>query len=130
MIRVDNGPEFISHKLTLAYIQPGKPTNGSMITTTLDLINPLDTDHLWICYLNRKPLVLITPKSGEAYNFTDVLKSHDIKISMDGKRRCGDWESPDNVMVERLWRSLKHEEVYLKAYDSVADARRSIGIYL
>jgi putative transposase len=58
-------------------------------------------------------------------DFTDVLKSHNIQISMDGKRR---WI--DNVMVERLWRSLKYEEVYLNAYESVAEARRSIGIYL
>jgi len=58
-------------------------------------------------------------------DFTSVLEDHDIDISMDGKRR---WV--DNVMVERLWRSLKYEEVYLKAYESVADARRSIGIYL
>lgn len=57
--------------------------------------------------------------------FTDVLKKHDIKISMDGKGR---WM--DNVFVERLWRSLKYEEVYLKAYESVADARSSIGKFL
>ncbi len=56
--------------------------------------------------------------------FTDVLKNHDIKISMDGKGR---WM--DNVFVERLWRSLKYEEVYLKAYESVADACRSIADY-
>ncbi len=56
--------------------------------------------------------------------FTDVLKNHDIKISMDGKGR---WM--DNVFVERLWRSLKYEEVYLKAYDSVAEARKSIVVY-
>ena len=54
-----------------------------------------------------------------------MLKKHGIQISMDGKRR---WV--DNVMVERLWRSLKYEEVYLKAYESVEEARRSIGIYL
>jgi len=47
--------------------------------------------------------------------FTDVLKDHKIKISMDGKGR---WM--DNVFIERLWRSLKYEEVYLKAYDTVA----------
>lgn len=57
--------------------------------------------------------------------FTDVLKSADIKISMDGKGR---WV--DNVFVERLWRSVKYEEVYLKAYNSVAQARSGIGEYL
>jgi putative transposase len=57
--------------------------------------------------------------------FTDVLMRNDIKISMDGK---GAWR--DNVFVERLWRSVKYEEVYLRAYDSVSDARGSIGRYL
>ena len=57
--------------------------------------------------------------------FTGVLAKHDIKISMDGK---GAWR--DNVFVERLWRSVKYEEVYLHAYDSVADARSGIGHYL
>lgn len=56
--------------------------------------------------------------------FTDVLKAHDVRISMDGKGR---WM--DNVFVERLWRSLKYEEVYLKAYESVAEARRLIAAY-
>src|SRR6266404_338239 len=57
--------------------------------------------------------------------FTDVLISNGIKISMDGK---GAWR--DNVFVERLWRTVKYEEVYLHAYDSVSDARASIGCYL
>jgi putative transposase len=57
--------------------------------------------------------------------FTEVLLRNEIKISMDGK---GAWR--DNVFVERLWRSVKYEEVYLRAYDSVSDARSSIGRYL
>ena len=57
--------------------------------------------------------------------FTGVLMKNGIAISMDGK---GAWR--DNVFVERLWRSVKYEEVYLRAYDSVSDARRSIGRYL
>jgi len=57
-------------------------------------------------------------------DFTQVLKSHHIRISMDGKGR---WV--DNVFVERLWRSVKYEEVYLKAYDTVAEAKRSLGAY-
>jgi putative transposase len=57
--------------------------------------------------------------------FTEVLIRNEIKISMDGK---GAWR--DNVFVERLWRSVKYEEVYLRAYDSVSDARGSIGRYL
>ena len=57
--------------------------------------------------------------------FTGLLAGHEIAISMDGR---GAWR--DNVFVERLWRSVKHEEVYLRAYDSVAEARASIGRYL
>ena len=57
--------------------------------------------------------------------FTGVLVKNDIAISMDGK---GAWR--DNVFVERLWRSVKYEEVYLRAYDSVSEARASIGCYL
>ena len=48
--------------------------------------------------------------------FTRVLKSHDIKISMDGKGR---WV--DNVFVERLWKSVNYEHVYLHGYDSAAE---------
>lgn len=57
--------------------------------------------------------------------FTGVLKANDIRISMDGKGR---WV--DNIFVERLWRSLKYEEVYLKGYATVAEARKSILEYL
>jgi putative transposase len=57
--------------------------------------------------------------------FTGLLQRNSIQISMDGK---GAWR--DNVFVERLWRSVKYEEVYLKAYDTVAQARASLGQYL
>jgi len=57
--------------------------------------------------------------------FTNLLAGHGIAISMDGK---GAWR--DNVFVERLWRSVKYEEVYLRAYETVAEARHSIGRYL
>src|SRR5215469_10941081 len=57
--------------------------------------------------------------------FTGALTDRGITISMDGK---GAWR--DNVFVERLWRSVKYEEVYLRAYDSVCEARSSIGRYL
>jgi putative transposase len=58
-------------------------------------------------------------------DFTGLLAQHKIAISMDGK---GAWR--DNVFVERLWRSVKYEEVYLKAYDTVSIARASLGSYL
>ena len=57
--------------------------------------------------------------------FTSVLVAHGVRISMDS---VGSYM--DNVFVERLWRSVKYEEVYLKAYESVAEARDGIGAYL
>jgi len=57
-------------------------------------------------------------------DFTGVLKAKGIRISMDGKGR---WV--DNVFVERLWRSLKYEEIYLNAYGSIAEANRRIGVW-
>jgi putative transposase len=57
--------------------------------------------------------------------FTSLLLENGIAISMDGR---GAWR--DNVFVERLWRSLKYEEVYLRAYETLAEARRLIGRYL
>ncbi len=57
--------------------------------------------------------------------FTGMLQDQAIAISIDGR---GAWH--DNVFVERLWRSVKYEDVYLRAYDSVSDARASLGRYL
>ena len=57
--------------------------------------------------------------------FTDVLKAHDIRISMDGK---GAWR--DNVFVERLWRSVKYEEVYLNAYESMQHAKSRLSNWI
>jgi putative transposase len=54
-----------------------------------------------------------------------VLIANALAISMDGR---GAWR--DNVFVERLWRSVKYEEVYLRAYDTASEARTSIGRYL
>jgi putative transposase len=58
-------------------------------------------------------------------DFTGTLRDHAITISRDGKGRC-----MDNIFVERLWRSLKYEEVYLNAYASVAAAKAGIGAWL
>jgi putative transposase len=77
-------------------------------------------------HLYGKPEIFNTDQ-GSQYSseaFTDVLKDNDIDISMDGK---GAWR--DNVFVERLWRSVKYEEVYLNAYESMADARQSLKKY-
>ena len=60
-----------------------------------------------------------------ATEFTDVVLAQRCKLSMDG---LGAWR--DNVFVERFWRSVKYERVYLKAYDSVSAARADITTYI
>lgn len=74
-----------------------------------------------------KPEIFNTDQGSQftSADFIKVLAEHDIKISMDGK---GAWR--DNVFIERLWRSIKYEEVYLRAYASVPEARTGIGRYL
>ena len=59
-----------------------------------------------------------------AETFTDTLRSRDISISMDGKGR---WM--DNVFIERLWRSVKYEDIYLKGYSSIAEVRKGLTAY-
>ncbi len=56
--------------------------------------------------------------------FTGVLRGRGVKVSMDGKGRC-----IDNIFIERLWRSIKYEEVYLHAYASVTEARSGLARY-
>lgn len=56
--------------------------------------------------------------------FTGFLERHGIKISMDGRGRC-----MDNIFIERLWRSVKYEEVYLKSYATLPEARTSLNAY-
>ena len=53
-----------------------------------------------------------------------MVQEHGVKISMDGKGRYA-----DNIFVERLWRTVKYEEVYLKAYVNAGEARRGLGAY-
>ncbi|MGV1832921.1 IS3 family transposase [Agrobacterium vitis] len=74
-----------------------------------------------------KPDIFNTDQGSQftSVDFTAVLKKAEIAISMDGK---GAWR--DNVFVERLWRSIKYEEVYLHAYKTVSEARVGIGRYL
>lgn len=73
-----------------------------------------------------KPEIVNTDQGSQftSQAFTGLLKEQGIQISMDGK---GAWR--DNVFVERLWRSVKYEEVYLHAYDTVSEARTGIGKY-
>lgn len=72
--------------------------------------------------------VMINSDQGSQFTAKDWVKKltdEGIKISMDGKGRC-----LDNIYIERFWRSVKYEEVYLKTYESVAEARREIGQYI
>jgi putative transposase len=73
-----------------------------------------------------KPEIFNTDQGSQftSNDFTGLLRDNGIAISMDGK---GSWR--DNVFVERIWRSVKYEEIYLKAYESVGEARASIGCY-
>jgi putative transposase len=89
--------------------------NGSSILTLQDALAKYG-----------KPEIFNTDQGSQftGATFTGVLADNDIAISMDRK---GAWR--DNVFVERLWRSVKYEEAYLKAYDSVGEARASIGRY-
>ena len=77
--------------------------------------------------LHGKPEIFNTDQGSQftSSDFIEVLDGREISISMDSK---GAWR--DNVFVERLWRSVKYEEVYLKAYQSVSEARASIRRYI
>jgi len=78
-------------------------------------------------YFYGRPKIFNTDQGSQftSFDFTSVLKENGIKISMDGKGR---WM--DNVFIERLWRSLKYECVYLNAFDNGAQARKEIGAWL
>jgi putative transposase len=73
-----------------------------------------------------KPEIFNTDQGSQftSREFTGALKSEDIAISMDGKGRA-----IDNVMIERLWRTVKYEEVYLKEYASGADCKKGLASY-
>jgi putative transposase len=77
-------------------------------------------------YRYGRPIIFNTDQGSQYTSeaFTQVLKGNDIRISMDGK---GAWR--DNVFVERLWRSVKYEEVYLNAYESMSEAKKSLQKY-
>ena len=73
-----------------------------------------------------QPAVFNTDQGSQftSLEFTHVLQEHGVKINMDGKG----WYT-DNIFVERLWRTLKYEEVYLKAYTNATEARRELSYY-
>ena len=78
-------------------------------------------------YRYGKPDIFNTDQGSQYTSaaFTDVLKANGIRISMDGK---GAWR--DNVFVERLWRSVKYEEAYLNAYESMHHARQRLSRWI
>ena len=95
------------------------------------LSNTLDAgfciDALQEALRKGKPEIFNTDQGSQftAEAFTGLLESHGVRVSMDGK---GSYN--DNLFIERLWRTLKYEEVYLKAYQGGREARGSLGEYL
>ena len=77
-------------------------------------------------FVINKPEILNTDQGSQFTSdaFTSELEKHGIKVSMDGKGRC-----MDNIFTERFWRSLKYEEVCIKDYQSVKEARNGISDY-
>jgi putative transposase len=65
---------------------------------------------------------IVSTKTGQLH--TDTLRSRGISISMDGKGR---WM--DNVFIERLWKSVKYEDIYLKGYGSMAEVKKGLANY-
>ena len=89
-------------------------------------INRVCVDALEEALSKGKPEVFNTDQGSQFTSeaFTGLLEQHGVRVSMDGKGRY-----TDNLFIERLWRSLKYEEVYLKAYTGGRDARIGIGEY-
>lgn len=99
---------------------------AAKLAITLEACHAVDVlQEAFTCY--GKPEIVNTDQGSQftAHEFVQAVKDNGSKLSMDGR---GAWR--DNVIVERLWKSLKYERVYLYAYDSVAEARRSIMQYL
>ena len=84
--------------------------------------------HAWKRALGKERPEIFNTDQGSQFTseaFTQTLQEQRVQVSMDGKGRY-----LDNIFVERLWRSIKYEEVYLKAYQTVAEARTGINAYL
>jgi len=95
------------------------------MSTTLDVIFYLDA--LEAALSQGTPEVFNSDQGSQFTStaFTSLLKSHEIRISMDGRGRVF-----DNIFTERFWRSLKYEEVYLHDYQSVLEGKCGIGRYI
>lgn len=94
------------------------------ISNTLDVKFCIEA--LQEALLCGKPEIFNTDQGSQftSDEFTGLLLSHGIKVSMDGRGRF-----LDNIFIERLWRSVKYEEVYLKEYRDLTDARQNLGSY-
>ena len=96
------------------------------VATTLEAVNAVDA--LQEAYGRfGKPEIINTDQGSQftAQEFVDAVLGNGVKLSMDGR---GAWR--DNVFVERIWRSVKYERVYLRAYQSVSAARSDIADYI
>ena len=96
-----------------------------------ELSNSLDSEfciRAWTTALarGRQPLISNTDQGSQFTDqkFIDVLAGNNVKISMDGRGRC-----MDNIFTERLWRSVKYEEVYLKSYGDITEAKTNLAAY-
>jgi putative transposase len=96
-----------------------------------ELSNTLDTafcvNALQTAFERGKPEIFNTDQGSQftSHLFTAEILKHDVKISMDGRGRAF-----DNIFIERFWRTVKYEEVYLKEYEKVQDAYRGLGNFI
>jgi putative transposase len=95
------------------------------VSTTLDVTFCLDA--LEAALAQGTPKIFNSDQGSQFTStaFTSLLKSHEIRISMDGRGRVF-----DNIFIERFWRSLKYEEVYIREYQSVREGKQGIGQYI
>ncbi|MBA4419516.1 MAG: hypothetical protein C0392_16680 [Syntrophus sp. (in: bacteria)] len=91
------------------------------------LSNPFVLEAVQSAFTRGKPEIFNSDQGSHftSNQYIDLLKGNQVQISMDGRGRA-----MDNIFTERLWRSVKYEEVYLKDYESPRDARKGIGTYL
>ncbi|NDC31461.1 MAG: IS3 family transposase [Bacteroidetes bacterium] len=99
---------------------------ASYLSTNMEADFCVDTLQLTLSKYT-KPEIFNTDQGSQftSNGWCDLLKASKIKISMDGKGRCF-----DNIFSERLWRTVKYEEVFLKSYDSVKSAREQLGAFV
>ena len=98
---------------------------GWRLSNTLDAAFSMEA--LEAALGKHKPEVFNTDQGSQftSEGFTGLLEQHGVRISMDGKGRY-----TDNICVERLWRTVKYEEVYLKTYSNGREAKAGLDVYL